>query len=270
MLKRHIHWFIVLSFFLILLPIAYLLLMPDLSKLRKENPKKTALMEYREKAYKEKKKRYRMDQSWVPLSKISPYLIKAVLIAEDDKFWKHEGFDYEAIQKAIEKDLKAKKFKSGGSTISQQLARNLFLSPEKFLIRKISEAIITWRMEKVLSKKRILELYLNVAEWGEGIFGVDAASRHYFGKPSSELTPEEAARLASVLPNPRKYNPAGDQRYVINRSNLIYSIMIQRGIVIPEYKEIYQEVTESLESSSPEETIPYSPVSKEEGIAKDK
>jgi len=268
--RRHWKWPVIVLFIAGFLSLLYLLLMPDLSKLRKENPKKTALMEYREKAYKEKKKRYRMDQSWVPLSKISPYLIKAVLIAEDDKFWKHEGFDYEAIQKAIEKDLKAKKFKSGGSTISQQLARNLFLSPEKFLIRKISEAIITWRMEKVLSKKRILELYLNVAEWGEGIFGVDAASRHYFGKPSSELTPEEAARLASVLPNPRKYNPAGDQRYVINRSNLIYSIMIQRGIVIPEYKEIYQEVTESLESSSPEEPASHAPVSKEEGIAKDK
>ena len=270
MLKRHTHWLIVLSFFLILFPIAYLLLMPDLSKLRKENPKKTALMEYRERAYKEKKKRYRMDQNWVPLSKISPYLIKAVLIAEDDKFWKHEGFDYEAIQKAIEKDLKAKKFKSGGSTITQQLARNLYLSSEKSLIRKISEAFITWRMEKVLPKKRILELYLNVAERGEGIFGVEAASKRYYGESSSELTPEEAARLAAILPNPRRYSPVGDQRYVINRSNLIYSIMIQRGIVIPEYKEIYQEVTESLEPSSPEETDSHAPVSKEEGIVKDK
>jgi len=199
-----------------------------------------------------------MDQSWVPLSRISPYLIKAVLIAEDDKFWRHEGFDYEAIQRAIEKDLKAKKFKSGGSTITQQLARNLFLSPEKSLIRKISEAVITWRMEKVLSKRRILELYLNVAEWGEGIFGVDAASRHYYGKSSSELTPEEAARLAAILPNPRRYSPVGDQRYVINRSNLIYSIMIQRGIVIPEYKE----VTEGLESPS-EEPVSQAPVPKE-------
>jgi monofunctional biosynthetic peptidoglycan transglycosylase len=206
----------------------------------------------------------------VPLSKISPYLIKAVLIAEDDKFWRHEGFDYEAIQKAIEKDLKAKKFKSGGSTITQQLARNLYLSPEKSLIRKVSEALITWRMEKVLSKKRILELYLNVAEWGEGIFGVDAASRHYYGKSSSELTPEEAARLAAILPNPRRYSPVGDQRYVINRSNLIYSIMIQRGIVIPEYKEIYQEMTESSESSSPEESISHDPVSQEEEKTKDK
>ena len=241
MLKRHAHGLIILSFFLILLPIAYLLMMPDLSKLKKENPKKTALMEYRARTSKAKKKVYRIDQRWARYSKLSPYLIKAVLIAEDDKFWEHEGFDYEAIQKAIEKDLKAKKFKSGGSTITQQLARNLFLSPEKSLIRKISEAVITWRMEKVLSKKRILELYLNVAEWGEGIFGAEAASRHYFGTSSSELTPQEAARLAAILPNPRRYSPVGDQRYVINRSNLIYSVMVRRGIVIPEVKEETEE-----------------------------
>jgi monofunctional biosynthetic peptidoglycan transglycosylase len=227
--------------------------MPDVSKLKRDNPKKTALVEYREKASREKGQPYRIYQSWVPFSRISPYLIKAVLIAEDDKFWKHEGFDYEAIQKAIEEDLKARKFKFGGSTITQQLARNLYLSPEKSLMRKISEALITWRMEKVLSKKRILELYLNVAEWGEGIFGVEAASRRYYGKPSSELAPEEAARLASVLPNPRKYKPVGDQRYVINRSNLIYSVMIRRGIVIPEYKEI---------TEAPEEPFPSLPFSK--------
>lgn len=275
MFKRHTpytQWFIafIVLFFLVLLPIAYLLMMPDLSKLKKENPKKTALMEYREKKLKEKGRKYKIDQSWTPFSKISPYLVKAVLIAEDDKFWNHEGFDYEAIQKAIEKDLKAKKFKFGGSTITQQLARNLFLSPEKSLIRKTSEAVITWRMEKTLSKKRILELYLNVAEWGEGIFGVEAASRHYFGKSSSELTPQQAARLAAILPNPRRYSPMGDQRYVVNRSNLIYNIMIRRGIVIPEYEETYQEVTESIESSSPEEMGSQVPVSEKEGIAEEK
>ncbi len=275
MFKRHTpytQWFIafIVLFFLVLLPIAYLLMMPDLSKLKKENPKKTALMEYREKKLKEKGRKYKIDQSWTPFSKISPYLVKAVLIAEDDKFWNHEGFDYEAIQKAIEKDLKAKKFKFGGSTITQQLARNLFLSPEKSLIRKTSEAVITWRMEKTLSKKRILELYLNVAEWGEGIFGVEAASRHYFGKSSSELAPQEAARLAAILPNPRRYSPMGDQRYVVNRSNLIYNIMIRRGIVIPEYEETYQEVTESIESSSPEEMGSQVPVSEKEGIAEEK
>ena len=235
--KGPLGWLVLILLFVALLSLLYVLLMPDLSKLKKENPKKTALMEYREMTSKEKRKTYRSYQSWVSLSRISPYLVKAVLIAEDDKFWKHEGFDYEAIQKAIEKDLKARKFKFGGSTVTQQLARNLYLSPEKFLIRKISEAIITWRMERILSKKRILELYLNVVEWGEGIFGAEAASRHYYGKSSSELTPQEAARLASVLPNPRKYNPVGDQRYVNNRSNLIYSIMIQRGIVVPEYEE---------------------------------
>ncbi len=231
-----------LTFFFIflasLVTFAYFLLMPDVAKLRKQNPGKTSFMEYREREWKEKGKPYRTIQTWVSLSRISPYLIKAVLIAEDDKFWRHEGFDYEAIQKAIEKDIKAKKFKLGGSTISQQLAKNLYLSPSKNPLRKIAEAAITWRMERVLTKKRILEIYLNVIEWGEGIFGAEAASRHYFGKSSFELSAEEASRLAAVLPNPRKYNPAGDQRYVTKRSNLIYSIMVRRGIVDPEHREV--------------------------------
>src|SRR5512136_857100 len=138
----------------------------DVAALQKKNPGTTSFMTHREFEWEFKGlKNKKIYQVWVPLSKISPYAAKAVLIAEDDKFWSHEGFDYEAIQKAIEKDLKAKKFKFGGSTITQQLARNLFLSPEKSLIRKASEAVITSRMEKVLSKKRILELYLNVAEW---------------------------------------------------------------------------------------------------------
>jgi monofunctional biosynthetic peptidoglycan transglycosylase len=236
--SKRLKWSAFVLFLIVLLSLLYFLSLPDLSKLKKGNPPKTVLMEYREKESKEKGKRVRMNQTWVPLSDISPYLVKAVLIAEDDKFWSHEGFDYEAIQKAIEKDIKTKRFKFGGSTISQQLARNLYLSPEKSLLRKMREAIITWRMEKVLPKRRILELYLNLVEWGNGIFGVEAASRHYYGKPSSELTPQEAARLATVLPNPRKYNPLGDQRYVINRSNAIYNIMIRRGIVIPEYEEV--------------------------------
>ena len=245
--RRHRKWLIILLLIIaILVSFLYFLLMPDISKLNRENPKKTALMEYREKESKEKGKRFRINQIWVPLSNISPYLVKSVLIAEDDKFWIHEGFDYEAIQKAIEKDVKAGKFKFGGSTISQQLARNLYLSPAKNPLRKMREAIITWRMERVLSKRRILELYLNLVEWGEGIFGVEAASRYYYGKPSAELIPQEAARLAAVLPSPRRYNPAGDQRYVVNRSNVIYNIMIQRGIVIPEY----EEVTTSVEGEN--------------------
>jgi monofunctional biosynthetic peptidoglycan transglycosylase len=216
--------------------VAYFLFMPDISQLKKKNPGKTALMEYRQMEWKKKGQKIRISQVWVPLSRISPYLAKAVLIAEDDKFWKHEGFDYESMKKAIERDVKAGKFKFGGSTISQQLAKNLYLSPVKSPWRKIQEAIITWKMERVLSKRRILELYLNEVEWGEGVFGAEAAARHYFGKSSSDLTPIEASRLAAVLPNPRKYNPAGDQRYVLSRANLIFSIMIRRGIVPPEFE----------------------------------
>jgi monofunctional glycosyltransferase len=216
--------------------LAYLFLMPDISQLKKGNPPKTAFMDYREKEWREEGRKDQIRQMWVPLSRISPYLAKAVLIAEDDKFWSHEGFDYEGIMQAVEKDLQSGRLKFGGSTISQQLARNLYLSPGKSFWRKIREALITWRMEQVLSKKRILELYLNAAEWGDGIFGAEAASRHYFGKPASELTPWEAARLAVVLPSPRKLNPAGSQRYVESRAEVIYSIMQKRGIVPPEFE----------------------------------
>ena len=231
-----------LFFIVILCTIAFVvfyLVYPDVSKLKKENPQKTAFMAYREAEWGREGKKYKIQQRWVPYSAISPYLVKAVLIGEDDKFWQHEGFDYEAIQKALEKDIKAKKFKLGGSTISQQLAKNLYLTPSKNPLRKIREAIITWRMERVLTKRRILEIYLNVAEWGDrGIFGIEAAARSYYGKSASALGPEEAARLAAILPNPRKFNPLGTSKYVVNRSGLIYNIMVKRGIVAPEYDEM--------------------------------
>jgi monofunctional biosynthetic peptidoglycan transglycosylase len=213
-------------------------IVPNVSRLKKEAPRKTSFMEFRESEWQREGKKRRISQIWVPLTRISPYLIKAVIIAEDDKFWQHEGFDLEAIQKAMEKDLRAGKFKAGGSTISQQLAKNLYLTPAKNPIRKIKEAIITWRIERTLPKKRIIELYLNVVEWGEGIFGIEAASRYYFGKNAASLTPEEAARLAVVLPNPRKMNPAGSSPYVAKRAEFIKNIMIKRGIVIPDYEEV--------------------------------
>lgn len=211
---------------------------PDVSRLAKETPQKSAFMEYREKQWAAKGRKIKIRKAWAPLSTVSPYLIKAVLIAEDDKFWAHEGFDFEAMQKAVEKDLKEKKLKFGGSTISQQLAKNLYLSPSKNPARKLREAILTWRIENKLTKKRILELYLNMAEWGDGLFGIAAAAQHYYAKPASDLSPQESARLASVLPNPLKYNPLSASGYVQNRSQIIYSIMLRRGIVIPEYSEI--------------------------------
>jgi monofunctional biosynthetic peptidoglycan transglycosylase len=221
----------------LLLMVGFSLLYPDVSKLKKENPRKTAFMEYREKEWQNQGKKKRIAHTWVPFSAISPYAVKAVIIAEDDKFWSHEGFDFEAMQKALEKDLKKKKFKAGGSTISQQLAKNLYLSPSKNPVRKLREAILTWRIENALTKRRILELYLNVVEWGDGIFGIEAAARHHFGKSAADLSARESAKLAAVLPNPRRYQPTGTSRYVENQSERIYSIMVQRGIVIPEFED---------------------------------
>jgi len=225
---------------------------PDVSRLKKENPDKTSFMKYRESQWEDEGKKVSIDKRWVPLSRVSPYMIKAVLIAEDDKFWSHEGFDVEGIEKALEKDIKQKKFKAGGSTISQQLAKNLFLTPSKNPIRKMREAILTWRLERNLTKRRILELYLNAAEWGPGIFGIEAASRHYFGIPASALGPEQAARLATVLPNPIKFNPIGSSRYVENRSRIIYNIMVRRGVVIPAYDEVISTPEEQTEPAAGE------------------
>jgi len=238
-----------------------LLFYPNISKLKYENPQKTSFMKYREKEWLKEGKKYKIQQKWIKLSKVSPYLIKAVLISEDDKFWKHEGFDYDAIKKAIEKDIKAKKFKVGGSTISQQVTKNLYLSPSKNLIRKLIEFILTWRLERTLTKKRILEIYLNIAEWGDkGIFGIEMAAQHYYGKHAYDLNPEESARLAAVLPNPRIYNPLSNSKYVINRSNLIYSIMLKRGIIAPEYDNIITNEEQSEESNIEQlDNIPETP-----------
>ncbi|MDP2849630.1 MAG: monofunctional biosynthetic peptidoglycan transglycosylase [Sulfuricurvum sp.] len=242
-------------------------LYPTISDLKEINPVPTAFMEYRQEEWAEQNRDKEIQHQWVSMNKISPNIIKAVLIAEDDGFWNHDGFDVKGMENAIERSLK-KGVVAGGSTISQQLSKNLYLSPSKNPVRKIKEAIITWRIENTLSKRRILEIYLNVAEWGDGIFGIEAAARHYYGKSAKKLTAREASRLASVLPNPIKYSPIGDQRYVKNRSRIIYKIMQRRGVVIPEFKEVMtppkaeesmtQESNESISGlfseTAPEET----------------
>lgn len=210
---------------------------PNVSDLRDIRPIPTAFMEYREAQWAEENRDQTITQKWVPMSQISPNVIKAVLIGEDDKFWNHDGFDVEGMEQALERSLK-KGNVAGGSTISQQLSKNLYLSPSKNPVRKVKEAILTWRIESTLSKRRILEIYLNVAEWGDGIFGIEAAARHYYHKSAKNLTGREAARLAAVLPNPIKYNPRGNQRYVKNRARIIYKIMQRRGIVIPNFQEV--------------------------------
>jgi monofunctional glycosyltransferase len=225
----------------LLVNIAFYLVYPDISRLKRERPAKTAFMEYRERQWRKAGLHRSIRQVWVPISGISPYAVKAVIIAEDDKFWSHEGFDFAAIQKAIEKDFQKRRFKAGGSTISQQLAKNLYLTPAKNPVRKLKEAILTWRLERNLSKRRIIEIYLNVAEWGDGVFGIEAASRHYFGKAAGLLTAREAAALAVVLPSPLRYNPVGGGRFVESRTEAVYRIMVRRGIVIPAYEEMMGE-----------------------------
>lgn len=229
---------------------------PNVSDLRDIRPIPTAFMEYREAQWAEENRDQTITQKWVPMSQISPNVIKAVLIGEDDKFWNHDGFDVEGMEQALERSLK-KGNVAGGSTISQQLSKNLYLSPSKNPVRKVKEAILTWRIESTLSKRRILEIYLNVAEWGDGIFGIEAAARHYYHKSAKNLTGREAARLAAVLPNPIKYNPTGNQKYVKNRARIIYKIMKRRGIVIPNFQEVMsppkvdtapEEVSENNES----------------------
>ncbi len=255
---RFIKAVIVLIVLLVVGFAGFYMLYPDVSKLRKQNPGKTSFMEYREAEYRAKGKKIRIQSKWVPLRSISPYLMKAVLISEDDKFWSHHGFDTEAIQKALEKNLEAGRFKLGGSTISQQLTKNLYLTPSKNPIRKLKEAMITWRLERTLSKRRILELYLNVVEWGEGIFGAETAARRHFGKPASALTAEEAARLAAALPNPRRYRVDGTSRYVERRAKIIYTIMVRRGIVVPDYEEVT-----TTPPGTVDETSPISPADRE-------
>ncbi|MEW6165865.1 MAG: monofunctional biosynthetic peptidoglycan transglycosylase [Pseudomonadota bacterium] len=195
------------------------------------DPGETSFMERRLDALQEKNPKAELRHRWVDYEKISPHLKRAVIAAEDDKFIDHEGFDWEGIQKAIEKNRKKGKVVAGGSTISQQLAKNLFLSGAKTPWRKAQEAVITVWLELLWDKRRILEVYLNVVEWGEGVFGAEAAGRRYFGVGAGQLSAEQAARLAVMLPAPRKFgrNPWSD--YMNRRTALILGRM--RYSVIP-------------------------------------
>jgi len=170
------------------------------------NPGTTRFMEIRLAELREKKPDAQLKQQWVPYERISIHLKRAIIAAEDAKFVDHEGFDWDGIQKAMEKNQKRGRFVAGGSTISQQLAKNLFLTPSKSYFRKVEEAIITLMLENLWSKERIFEVYLNVIEWGNGVFGAEAAARHYYNVSAAQLGPEQAARLAGMVPNPRYYD----------------------------------------------------------------
>jgi len=211
--------------------LAYLYLtLPDVRRLASQNPSTSAFMELRTREARAAGKEPRRVHRWVAYNRISPHLKRAVLVAEDAAFWEHEGVDYDELQKSLQVDWMRGEMLRGASTITQQLAKNLYLSPSRNPMRKLRELIIARRMEAELSKARIFEIYLNVIEWGDGIYGVEAASRTYFGMPASSLGPSQAALLAGAIINPRLLSPSRPTPRLLGRQQLILRRM---GAVTP-------------------------------------
>ncbi len=189
------------------------------------NPERSAFMEARLEDFQSKKPQTDLKHVWVPYNRISVHLKRALIAAEDAKFLEHEGFDWESIQQAYEKNLQKGKVVAGGSTISQQLAKNLFLSSMRTPWRKAEETLITLMLEHMMDKRRILEIYLNIIEWGNGIFGAEAAARHYYGVSASALSMEQSARLAAMVPKPRFYDRNRNTPWLNRKTGIILERM---------------------------------------------
>jgi monofunctional biosynthetic peptidoglycan transglycosylase len=200
----------------------------DIERLKTENPSETAFMRQQEEAARAEGRPFKKMQRWVSLRQIPQVAIDAVIVAEDGTFWSHGGFDWFEFRESLLRNIREFRFARGASTITQQLVKNLYLSSSKDPLRKAKEWILTWKMERTLSKARIVELYLNVIEWGNGVYGIEAAARYYFQKSVTELTREESARLAAIIPNPKRYRV--DSQYVLRRTRLILSRMEARGV----------------------------------------
>ncbi|MFH1277175.1 MAG: monofunctional biosynthetic peptidoglycan transglycosylase [Candidatus Eisenbacteria bacterium] len=213
-------------------PIGYVTLFgPDVRGLRDGIPLLTALQRERSEAAIESGRPFRKEQQWVPYERISPHLVNAVIVSEDATFWTHSGFDFHEIRESINKNWKERRYARGASTITQQLAKNLYFGAERSLRRKFLEAFTAWRIERNLSKKRILEIYLNVIEWGPGVYGADAASHRYFGVGAGDLTPRQAALLASAIPSPLKMNPGEPGPFLQERAAMTLERMKARGML---------------------------------------
>jgi monofunctional glycosyltransferase len=204
--------------------------LPDVSSLKRTNPTTTALMEQRAG---ENGSDLRPIRTWIGYNSISPNLRNAVLIAEDSGFFQHPGYDIDEIKESVKRNWREKRFARGASTITQQLAKNLYLSTSRNPLRKIREFFIAQELERNLSKPRILEIYLNVIEWGDGIYGIEPASRRYFGKSASQLLPEEAAILAAMIPNPRRYTPSRNMKYLEKRKSEILDRLVRWKYLAP-------------------------------------
>ena len=208
--------------------------LPVVDFLRSKNPGTTSLTTARAAEARAKGEEPKHVQYWVPLTQVSERVIQAVRMGEDAAFFSHSGFDFHEIRESVRKNVQRGEYARGASTITQQLAKNLFLSNEKSLQRKLKEAILTYRLENALSKKRILELYLNVIEWGDGIYGIEAAARTYYGKPAAYLDAAEAALLAAMIPNPRQLNPAKRFDSLKVRQERILGWMARAGFLTEE------------------------------------
>jgi monofunctional biosynthetic peptidoglycan transglycosylase len=193
--------------------------------LREHNPRITAFMKIGLQRLRAENPAARLQQRWVPYAQISENLKRAVIASEDQRFLDHDGFDVQAMEQALAKNARRGSIRHGASTISQQLAKNLFLSPRRTYLRKAHEAVITMMLEHLLTKRRIFELYLNVIEWGEGIYGAEAAAQHYFEEPASDLSRKEAARLAAMIPSPRFYTRNADTPYLDQRADFLLDEM---------------------------------------------
>ena len=213
--KKILKFLLIISLFVFLsYAIYFFAALPDVSYLKNENPKITALMQLRIDQAKAKNKKYKIRQRWIRYSEIPQLLKNTIRITEDASFFKHEGVDFEELKESIKRNIEEGEFARGGSTITQQLAKNLYLSTEKSILRKIKEYFIAQRLEKELSKSRIYHLYLNVIEFGPGVFGVEAASRYYFKKSVSKLSLEEMVRLTAIIPRPLITNPKGNSGWL--------------------------------------------------------
>ncbi len=234
----------------------YLADSPDTRELRLANPKSSAIRTYREAQLRKKGGVPHSLMEWRRLDQISPHLRHAVVLAEDDTFFQHHGFDFGQVKRAALMNLKRRRFAYGASTLSQQLARTLYLSPRKNLLRKFKEALITRRLEKSLSKNRILELYLNVVEWGPQVYGAEAASQHFFRKSALELTPDEAISLAAILPSPRRWKPVNPTEFIARRKAVLYDRMVRAGHIPPPVPPESFEMPEMGETPGPVEPPP--------------
>jgi monofunctional biosynthetic peptidoglycan transglycosylase len=232
------------------------LTLPDVRVLASHNPTTTAFIELRKQEAQEEGKALTIRQRWVPYAQISNNLRRAVLVAEDSAFFDHDGIDLKELRASLEHNWEEGRFERGASTITQQLAKNLYLSPTRNPIRKLKELLITRRLEAALPKRRILEIYLNVIEWGDGIFGAEAASRAYFGKPASSVTADEAALLAGAIINPREHSPAQPTKRLQRRQQIIARRM---GVKPPPPEVIAH--TPAADSPQPlENPITFSPI----------